>query len=163
MSVPSIPTNFTHNIKPKGIFDIDSNIEGGLDTRLSGAFNAVHGGAIETKVSGNLATDNVLKLTGDPKEPVSTDSKIEILNLPRFTLKDIKDLMKVRVRIPNYSNVCLKVLGVELMSVCMGGESQIITEPYVPNEAEQCKDDCCEPDTRPFPKSKTKRTTSASK
>jgi len=161
MSVPSIPKNFTHTIKPQGIFDIDSNIDGGLDTRLSGAFNAVHGGAIETKVSGNLATDNVIKLTGDATEPVSTDSKIEILNLPRFTLKDIQDLMKVRVRIPNYSNVCLKVLGIELMSVCMGGESQIITEPYIPNSAERCEDDCCEPDIRPFPESNKSKYASA--
>lgn len=160
MGVPSIPTEYDHNVKlkPTAPFDIDSTIEGGLDTRLSGGINAVHGGAIETKMSGNLATDNVLKLTGDAKQPVSTDSKIEILNLPRFTLTDIKDLMKVRVRIPNYSNVCFKVLGVELMSVCMGGESQVITEPYVPNAAELCKDDdCCKPDTRPFPRSAIKK------
>lgn len=168
----SMPTDYdlNHNLKlePKGVFDIElkpeapfevnSNIEGEFDTRLSGNLNAVHGGAIEAKMSGNLATDNVLKLTGDAKQPVRTDSKIEILNLPRFTLKDIKDLMKVRVRIPNYSNVCFKVLGVELMSVCMGGESQVITEPYVPNAAELCKDDgCCEPDTRPFPRSVMKK------
>ncbi len=161
--MPSIPTNYTHNLKPQGIFDIDTNIEGGLDTRLSGAFNAVHGGAIETKVSGKLATDNVLKLTGDPKEPLCTDSKIEILNLPRFTLEDIKDIMKVRVRIPNYSNVCLKVFGVELMSICMGGESQIITEPYIPNAAEQCKDDYCESDTRAFPKPMMRKIPSSKK
>tara|TARA_R110000751_G_scaffold247270_2_gene347092 strand:+ start:182 stop:679 length:498 start_codon:yes stop_codon:yes gene_type:complete len=164
MSMPSIPTTFTHNLKPQDIFDIESKIEGGLDTNLSGNFTATHAGAIETKVSGKLETDNVLKLTGDPKAPVSTDSKIEILNLPRFTLEDIKDLMKVRVRIPNYSNVCLKVLGVELMSVCMGGESQVITEPYRPNTAEQClTDECCAPDTRPFPEGKPQRKASAKK
>ncbi|WP_452224446.1 hypothetical protein [Lacinutrix chionoecetis] len=160
MSVPKIPTKFTHDINPTSPFDVDSFIDGGLDTRLSGAFNAVHGGTIGTQVSGNLATDNVLKLTGDSNAPVSTDSKIEILNLPRFTLEDIKDFMKVRVRIPNYSNVCFKVLGVELMSVCMGGESQVITEPYVPNAAERCETDCCEPDTRPFPEGKKTKSTS---
>lgn len=166
MGVPSIPTNYTHNIRPLGIFDIDSNMDGKFDTKLSGGIDATHGGSIETKVSGNLATDNVIKLTGDAAHPVSTDSKIEILNLPRFTLEDIKDFMKVRVRIPNYSNVCLKVLGVELMSVCMGGESQIITEPYIPNSAELCEDDCCEPDTRPFPEvesSSAKKTNSTKK
>ena len=128
MSAPSIPTTYTHKLRPETTFDVDSTIDGGLDT------------------------NNVLKLKGDPKEPVSTDSKVEILNLPRFTLQDIKDMMKVRMRIPNYSNVCFKVFGIEMFSVCVSGEGQVITEPYIPNAAERCEtDDCCEPDTRPFP------------
>lgn len=151
MSTPKIPTTYTHKLKPEETFDVDSMIDGGLDTRMSGGFDANHSGSLETKVSGSLKTDNVLKLTGDPKEPVSTDSKVEILNLPRFTLQDIKDMMKTRVRIPNYSNVCFKMMGVEFFSVCMSGEGQVITEPYVPNAAERCEDDCCQPDTRPFP------------
>lgn len=155
MSKPTIPTEYTHKLKPEKTFDVDSMIDGGLDTRMSGGFDAKHSGELETKVSGLLKTDNVLKLTGDPKEPVSTDSKVEILNLPRFTLQDIKDMMKTRVRIPNYSNVCFKMMGVELFSVCMSGEGQVITEPYVPNAAERCEDDCCQPDTRPFPEKRS--------
>lgn len=151
MSKPTIPTEYTHILRPDRIFDVDSNIEGGLETRMSGGFKATHDGSLNTIVSGKLETDNVLKLKGDANEPVSTDSKIEILNLPRFTLDDIKDMMKVRVRIPNYSNICVKMLGVEVLSVCVGGEGQVITEPYIPTAAERCEDDCCEPDTRPFP------------
>jgi hypothetical protein len=151
MSTPTIPTTYTHKLKPEDPFEVESMIDGGLDTRMSGGFDANHSGSLETKVSGSLETDNVLKLTGDPSEPVSTDSKVELLNLPRFTLEDIKDMMKTRVRIPNYSNVCFKMMGVELFSVCMSGEGQVITEPYVPNAAERCEDDCCQPDTRPFP------------
>jgi hypothetical protein len=140
MSTPKIPTTYTHNLKPTDTFDVDTMIEGGLDTN----------------VSGSLSTDNVLKLTGDSKQPVITDSKIELLNLPRFTLKDIHDLKKTRVRIPNYSNVCFKMMGVEFFSICMSGEGQIITEPYEPTAAERCEDDCCQPDTRPFPGDKRK-------
>ncbi len=152
MSMPSIPTTYRHRLEPVAPFDVDSTIDGSLETELSGSFEAIHAGSIETKVSGELKTDNVLKLTGDPAEPVSTDSKIEILNLPRFTLQDIKDMMKTRVRIPNYSNLCFKMMGVEVFSMCLSGEGQIITEPYVPNAAERCEDDdCCKPDTRPFP------------
>lgn len=151
MSMPHIPKDYNHTIIPNGDFDVSSTIDGGLDSRLSGGFNATHGGSLQTIVSGKLETDNVLKLKGDPKEPVSTDSKLEILNLPRFTLEDIKDMLKVRVRIPNYSNICVKMLGMEVFSVCVGGEGQIITEPYIPTAAERCEDDCCEPDTRPFP------------
>ena len=161
MSVPSIPTTYTHKLRPETTFDIDSTIDGGLDTKLSGGFDAKHSGSLETKVSGLLQTDNVLKLKGDKNEPVATDSKVEILNLPRFTLQDIKDMMKVRMRIPNYSNVCFKVLGMELFSVCMSGEGQVITEPYIPNAAERCEDDCCEPDTRPFPENEIRTTDTA--
>ncbi len=149
MSTPSIPRDYTHHIVPEKTFDVD--VEGGLDTRMSGAFGAQHSGSLNTIMSGDLATDNKVKLTGDAKEPVATDSKIEILNLPRFTLQDIKDMQKVRVHIPNYSNVCFKIFGVEMFSICMNGEAQVITEPYVPNAAERCEDNCCEPDTRPFP------------
>ena len=151
MSVPSIPTNYTHHLLPDKTFDVDSTIDGGLDTNFSGGFDARHSGSLNTIVSGKLETENVLTLKGDADEPVATDSKIEILNLPRFTLQDIKDMMKVRVHIPNYSNVCFKVFGVEMFSVCMSGEAQVITEPYVPNAAERCETNCCEPDTRPFP------------
>jgi hypothetical protein len=159
MSVPKIPDTFTHKLRPETPFDIDSTIDGGLDTRLSGSFGAVHSGSLETKLSGELKTDNVLKLTGDPKTPVATDSKIEIMNLPRFTLQDIKDMQKVRVRIPNYSNMCFKIFGLEMFSLCMSGEGQIITEPYIPNAAERCETDCCEPDTRPFPETDNKDNT----
>ena len=163
MSTPSIPTSYTHHLRPDKVFDIESTLDGGLDTTLKGGFDAKHSGSLETKVSGKLETDNDVKLTGDPKQPiatlligdknqpVATDSKVEVLNLPRLTLQDIKDMMKVRVRIPNYSQVCFKVMGLELFSICMNGEGQVITEPYIPNAAERCETDCCEPDTRPFP------------
>ena len=155
VSVPTTGWDMTHHLDPEKTFDIDSTIDGGLDTRMSGGFNAVHSGSLNTIMSGKLETENVLTLKGDASQPVATDSKIEILNLPRFTLQDIKDMMKVRVHVPNYSNVCFKVLGVELFSVCVSGEAQVITEPYVPNSKERCETDCCEPDTRPFPEERT--------
>ena len=151
MSMPSIPTDFTHHLLPEKEFDLHNTMDGGIDTKLSGAFTATHAGSIDQKLSGALTTTNSLKLTGDSSAPVATDSKVEILNLPRFTLQDIKDMMKVRVRIPNYSNTCFKVFGMEIFSLCMSGEGQVITEPYIPNAAERCETDCCEPDTRPFP------------
>jgi len=154
VSVPTTGWDMTHHLNPDKTFDVDTTIDGGLDTRMSGGFNAVHAGSLQTIVSGKLETENVLTLKGDSEQPVATDSKIEILNLPRFTLQDIKDMMKVRVHIPNYTNVCFKLLGVELFNVCVSGEAQVITEPYVPNSKERCETDCCEPDTRPFPDTK---------
>ena len=158
----TIPQDYNHNVHlyPEKVFDIDSTIDGTLNSNLQGGFDAKHSGSLQTIVSGKLEldTDNVLTLKGDANQPVATDSKIELLNLPKFTLQDIKDMMKVRVHVPNYSNVCFKVFGVEMFSVCMSGEAQIITEPYIPNAAERCETDCCEPDTRPFPETKTNTT-----
>jgi hypothetical protein len=133
MSLPDIPQPFKSEIKPTAPFDVD------VDAALSGTVETKLSGGVETKVSGGL----------------STDSKVDILNLPHFTLQDIKDMMKVRMRIPNYSNVCFKMFGVEFFSICIGGEGQVITEPYVPNAAEKCEVSCCEPDTRPFPEANT--------
>ncbi|NOQ73882.1 MAG: hypothetical protein GQ574_17880 [Crocinitomix sp.] len=162
-----IPTDYSSNLHGDLLENMDVELHGdlleniGVDlhgdllnnigVNIDGGVTATMDGGLTTTLAGGIATDNVLTLRGDPAAPLSTDSKIEIMNLPRFTLQDVKDMMSVRVRMPNYSNVCLKVLGVELMSVSMGGESQVITQPYVPNAAENCEVDCCEPDTRPFP------------
>lgn len=151
MGSPTIPKDYYLHF-PDGI-GVDTTLDGNITTNLGGTLT----------LAGGVTTDNSAKLTGDPNnpiatlligdpnKPVSTDSKVEILNLPRFTLQDIKDMMKVRVRIPNYSQVCFKLLGKEIFSICINGEGQVITEPYVPNAAERCEVECCEPDTRPFP------------
>lgn len=163
MSTPRIPTNYHHTIHPDAPFDVDTELSGGMDARHSGQIATALSGSVQNIISGNLNTTNTLKLTGDVKEPVATDNKMEILNLPRFTLQDIKDLMKHRVRIPNYTNICFKMMGVEFFSICTSGEGQIITEPYVPTSAEVCEDDCCQPDTRPFPKRSDIRVTDTKK
>ncbi len=151
MGSPSIPTEYDINLH-EGI-SVDTKLDGNLNTTLGGTLTLA--GGISTtnsaKLTGDPAQPIATLLIGDPNKPVATDSKIEILNLPRFTLQDIKDMMKVRVHIPNYSQICFKVLGQEFFSICINGEAQVITEPYIPNAAERCEDDCCEPDTRPFP------------
>lgn len=153
MGSPSIPKDY----------NLDLSVSGGVATHVDGNLNSAVDAKVDTTLGGTLTTNSSAKiigdakqpiatlLIGDPNQPVSTDSKVEILNLPRFTLQDIKDMMKVRVRIPNYSQVCFKLLGQEFFTICMNGESQVITEPYVPNALERCEIECCEPDTRPFP------------
>ena|ERR1700720_975713 len=149
MGSPSIPDDYKIHF-PDGI---------GVTTHLDGNLNTTLGGNLTTnstaKVIGDPSQPLATLLIGDPARPIATDSKLEILNLPRFTLQDIKDMMKVRVRIPNYSQICFKLFGREMFSICVNGEGQVITEPYVPNAAERCETECCEPDTRPFPENST--------
>lgn len=155
MSVPSIPESFNLYPQMSGSMGVDATHSGAISTILSGTVNQNLSGTVATNVNANLTGDPAKPIAtliiGDPAKPVSTDSKIEIMNLPRFTLQDIRDMMKVRARIPNYSQVCFKVFGQEIFSICMNGEAQVITEPYVPNAMERCEVECCEPDTRPFP------------
>lgn len=153
MGSPTIPSEYDLTLHVHDGISVDTQLDGNLNTNLGGTLT----------LAGAIATNNTAKLTGDPAEPiatlligdrdkpVATDSKIELVNLPKFTLQDIKDMMKVRIRIPNYSQVCFKLLGQEVFSICINGEGQVITEPYVPNAAERCEVECCEPDTRPFP------------
>jgi hypothetical protein len=165
MGSPTIPQDY----------DLDVNLSGGIATHVDGNLNSTVNAKVDTLLDGKLTTDSTAKLIGDakqpiatlligdPKQPVSTDSKVEILNLPRFTLQDIKDMMKVRVRIPNYTQVCFKLLGQEFFTICLNGESQVITEPYLPNALERCEIECCEPDTRPFPEKIEKQPDSTGK
>lgn len=107
---------------------------------------------ITTLMIGDPNKPITTKIQGDPSHPLS----FELMNLPRFTIQDIKDLMtpKIRIRMPIYMELCFKLFGKEVFSVCMAGEPQVITEPYVPNAHERCEVECCDPcapDTRPFP------------
>ena len=147
MSAPSIPQTYWLHPNITGGMAIDTQLEGSLNTNVSGTVNST----VNAKVTGDPAQPLATMLIGDAQRPVATDSKIELLNLPRFTLQNIQDMMKVRVTIPNYQQICFKVLGMEFFSICLNGEAQVITEPYVPNSLERCETDCCEPDTRPFP------------
>lgn len=145
MGSPTIPKDYYLHF-PDGI-GVTTQLDGNLNTNLSGSLTTDS----TAKVIGDPNQPIATLLIGDPARPIATDSKLEILNLPRFTLQDIKDMMKVRVRIPNYSQVCFKLFGQEFFSVCVSGEGQVITEPYIPNAAERCETECCAPDTRPFP------------
>ena len=128
---------------------------------------------IATRITGDPANPIATLITGDSNKPVTVTANlqgnpdkpiatsIEMLNFPRFTLADIKDLAipKIRLRLPNYTQLCFKLLGTEIFSICLAGEAQTITEPYIPNAHERCEIQCCEPDTRPFPETNNRDNT----
>ena len=155
----SIPLDNMH-LNLGGSITIDTTpIE--TSTKLTGDVNQ----PIATRITGDPANPLATLITGDATKPVTITTNlqgnpdkpvatsVELLNLPRFTLADIKDLAlpKIRIRMPNYTQLCFKILGTEIFSFCLAGEAQTITEPYIPNAHENCQVTCCEPDTRPFP------------
>jgi hypothetical protein len=152
MGSPSIPKDFT--LATSLDADIASTFDGTVNTNLNSNSTLKSTSDVTTKLVGDPKQPLATLLIGDPTQPITTSSSVELVNLPRFTLQDIKDLLKVRVRIPNYSQLCFKLFGQEFFSICLNGEGQVITEPYVPNAMERCEVECCEPDTRPFPDGK---------
>lgn len=50
----------------------------------------------------------------------------------------IKEIPNIRAHLPADFSVGLSLLGMELMSVRLCGEAQVITEPYLPNPCERC-------------------------
>ncbi|MEO6037745.1 MAG: hypothetical protein ABIQ93_04970 [Saprospiraceae bacterium] len=106
---------------------------------------------ITTQLQGDPAKPIATLITGDPLKPVAMD----LLNLPHFSLQDIKDLKTGRIHIPHYNQLCFKLFGINIFSFCLSGESQIISDHYVPNAYEKCEIPCCEIDDRPFPENAT--------
>jgi hypothetical protein len=106
---------------------------------------------MDINMTGDMNKPIGSRLTGDPKYPIA--STVELLNIPRLTLNEIKDVLtpKIRMHIPNYQQMSFKVLGVELYSWCMSGETQVITQPFVPNRFEECRIECPDEDKRSFP------------
>jgi hypothetical protein len=152
MSVPSIPQDFWFHFPD--VIHTNSDFNGAIDANTTSLIAGDPARPIATLVIGDPNRPIATMLIGDPNRPISTDSKVELLNFPRLTRKDLDDLRSIRARVPNYSQVCFKLFGQEFFTICMNGETQIITEPYVPNEMEQCVTSCCAPDTRPFPDTK---------
>ena len=127
----------------------DPNMPVGVDSKVKVTGDKAQ--PIGSHVTGDKNNPVATLITGDPNMPIG--SQIKLLNLPDLSKQDIKDLLtpEIRMHIPHYNQMCLKILGMEVMSLCLSGESQVITEPYVPNSYEKCEVACCEPDTRPFP------------
>lgn len=72
-------------------------------------------------------TVNPIRLTLDPL-------KVELAPI-ELGIR-IKELPSMRVSLPADYRVCVGVLGLELLSVRLCGQAQVITEPYVANPCE---------------------------
>jgi hypothetical protein len=131
---------------------VASHITGDINNPVASRITGDITKPVAAMITGDTQKPVALQMTGDSEKPVA--STVELLNIPRLTLNDIKDIMtpKIRMHIPNYQQMSFKFLGVELFSWCMSGESQVITQPYNPNRFEECRIECPDEDLRPFPK-----------
>ena len=72
-----------------------------------------------------------------PKIQLGIDPVTLTLNPVDVNLR-LKEFPSIRGHLPADFCVGLSFLGIELLSVRLCGEAQIITEPYVPNPCETC-------------------------
>lgn len=75
-----------------------------------------------------------------------SDFNIRLKELPRIELDAntnstvnlaITEIPEVRTQLPSHYNLCFSLLGVEIMSLSLCGESQVITEKYKPRRMEE--------------------------
>jgi hypothetical protein len=103
-------------------------------------------GGIPSHYSVDLDLVSPVDLTGIP-----TSFKVDINSLPRIqigldpiTLNPVdvsvrlKEVPSVRAHIPAAFTLGFSVMGLQLASIRLCGEAQVITEPYIPNPCEHC-------------------------
>ena len=108
----------------------DSNVSGSIGASISGSLGAV--GPVTVEGIPDTFHINIDKL---PKIQLGIDP----LTLNPVTLNlAITEIPSIRGHLPADFCVGLSVLGMELLSIRLCGEAQIITEPYKPNPCERC-------------------------
>ena len=108
----------------------DSNVSGSIGASISGSLGAV--GPVTVAGIPDTFHINIDKL---PKIQLGIDP----LTLNPVTLNlAITEIPSIRGHLPADFCVGLSVLGMELLSIRLCGEAQIITEPYKPNPCERC-------------------------
>jgi hypothetical protein len=115
-------------------------------------------GPIPTEISGSLGAIGPVTVAGIPSTfdiniDKLPDIHIDIDKLPKILLGidpleikpldlnlSIKQFPNIRGHVPADFCVGLSIMGMELLSLRLCGEAQVITEPYVPNPCERCGD-----------------------
>jgi len=80
----------------------------------------------------NIAVKELPKVFLDSDVDMNTDNAIRIKEIP-----------EVRTHLPAHYNLGFKLFGVEIASISLCGEGQVITEKYRPNRYERCEKTVC--------------------
>ena len=128
-----------------------------VDSNLSGSVSSVVSGAIATTVGGGFGAVGPVTIAGipsnytfnvhelpkisigvDPLQSTVTLNPVTLTVNPVQASLSIKELPSVRTHLPANYCLALSLFGVEIASIQLCGEGQIITEPYKPNPCEVC-------------------------
>lgn len=113
----------------------DSSVSGSIGASISGSLGAV--GPVTVAGIPDTFHINIDKL---PKIQLGLDPvTLNPVTLNPVTLNlAITEIPNIRGHLPADFCVGLSLLGMELLSIRLCGEAQIITEPYTPNPCERC-------------------------
>jgi len=76
------------------------------------------------------------------------DSNINVTNIPKIVIEAdtnsaldvaIKEIPDIRAHVPSHYNLGVSIFGIEVLNFSLCGESQMITEKYVPRRMEICR------------------------
>jgi hypothetical protein len=115
-----------------------------FDSSVTGSIGI--SGSVGANVSGSLGAVGPVTVAGIPDTfHIDIDKLPKIqLGLDPVTLNPvtlnlaITEIPEIRGHLPADFCVGLSILGLELLSIRLCGEAQIITEPYKPNPCERC-------------------------
>ena len=97
---------------------------------------------------GDINTNSNVSVKELPKIDINTNSNVSVKELPKIDIDAntssvvnvaITKIPDVRTHLPSHYNLGFSVFGVELFNFSLCGESQVITEEYVPRRMEICK------------------------
>jgi hypothetical protein len=118
LSVPSIPSAYTITMAPQPL-QVGATVNAGMD---------------------DIRIREIAPITLSTTSTVSTRSTMDTTS--RVEMGDIRirivEIPRVRVHMPMHYDFGISLLGMELLSFSLCGESMVITEPYRPNECELC-------------------------
>lgn len=112
MSVPSIPNAYTITMQPQPL-QVGATVNAGMD---------------------DIRIREIAPITLNSDSKVTTTSRVEMGDI-RIRIVQIPS---VRVHMPMHYDFGVSVMGMELLSFSLCGESMVITEPYRPGECEEC-------------------------
>ncbi len=120
---------------------VDSNLSGSVQSIVSGSF-----GAVGPVTLGGIPDEYTFNIDKLPKVLIGVDPLQSTVKLDPITLTihpvqlgvSIKEVPSVRTHLPANYCIALSLFGMEIASVQLCGEGQIITEPYKPNPCEVC-------------------------
>ena len=110
-------------------YDITSTVDGGLDLGLDDV-------VISSTVGGGLNVGLDSTLHSESKVDLGLDD-IRIRELPVINL--LFQVKPIRLHFPVNLKFSMRLLGAELLSVQLCGETMVVAEDYVPHATERCE------------------------
>ncbi len=132
VDLSGIPTSYSHNVglgnNQDPVFDVEADVK--LHNQAGESF----------KVDAGLDKIQVGNLEGKPFGVDAGLDDIRVKELPTIELRiALTEFPKVRAHVPQHYDLGISLFGFEVLSFSLCGESQIITEEYVPRRPEKCK------------------------